>query len=178
MLNEMKNIFKHQFYIGEYQMKHLITTLIIAGSLASGAVLQASPGFGDKRFDDCQKSERHMNKSSGRYGDKSFVERMAKKLNFSEEQNAAIRSIVDKMRPQMQEIRDKMRGNRMQLRTLIAQDSFNEAAVRQLAEQQGSYKTELIVLRSKIRNEINQQLNETQRQQLKEMRERRKHKRY
>lgn len=157
-------------------MKHLIITVIIAVMVAGAAVLQASPGFGDKRFEDCRQSERHMSKGSGRYDDKSIVERMGKKLNFSEEQTAAVRTIADKVRPQKQQIRDNMREIRQQLRTLMEQDSFDEAAVRQLAEQQGSYKAELIVLRSKMRHEINKQLNETQRQQLREMRERRKNK--
>jgi len=158
-------------------MKHLITTLIVAVTLSSGAVLLASsPGYGEKQFDDCQKSGRHMGKGAKHSSEHRFIERMTKKLNLSQEQNTAVLAIVEQSRPQMQQFRDKMRDNRQQLQKLMEQDTLDETAVRQLAEQQGSYKAELIVLRSKMRSEISKQLNETQREQLKQMRERRKHK--
>lgn len=159
-------------------MKYLITSLVVAITMVGSSLLLASPGSGGKRFDDCRHSERFIEKDSTRQNGNRVVERLSRKLDLNQEQNSAVKDIVEQTRPQMQQLRDKLRENHKQLQSMSEQDVLDVSALQQLAEQQGRYKAEMIVLRTKMRSEIYQQLNDSQRQQFKDMRKYRKNKRY
>jgi Spy/CpxP family protein refolding chaperone len=94
------------------------------------------------------------------------IERMADALDLTKEQRDKVRAIVDKSRPQTRELRDKLADNRKQLHTLVQQGSAKEADVRKLADTQGKLMADMIVQRTKVRNEIHAVLTPEQREKL------------
>lgn len=108
---------------------------------------------------------------AGKQGGRGFnVDRMAERLNLTEEQRTQIEEIVASTKPQMTELRDAMQENRKQFRELNQQETFDEAKVREIATSQGDLKTEMMVLRAGQQHEINAVLTEEQRAQKAEWR--------
>ncbi len=152
--------------------RKILVGALVAGSLATGAVCAGAPAVAGEGYQGAHA------KGYGRHGNpQAHMERMAERLNLTAEQRTAMREIFDRTRPQMGELRDKLADNRQQLRTLGQGTTVDEAQVRRLADAQGQLMAEMIVLRTKMRSEINAILTEEQRQQLKELGERRGHRR-
>lgn len=101
-----------------------------------------------------------------RFDPEARIERMADQLDLTKEQRDKVRAIVDKSRPQTRELRDKLADNRKQLRTLVQQGNAKEADVRKLADAQGKLMADMIVQRTKVRNEIHAVLTPEQREKL------------
>jgi len=149
-------------------MKKATTTILITSALAA-SLAAAVPVFarGPDMPDHC--AGRAQSMAFGRHGDpEARIERMAQRLNLSTEQRDAMRAIVDKARPQMRALRDRLTDNRTQLRTLTLQGNADEARVRTLADAQGKAMADLIVLRTQMRSEMDKVLTEPQRQQLRQ----------
>ena len=110
-----------------------------------------------------------------KHGGRAFnVDRMAERLNLTDDQRAQIEAIMEESRQQMSNQRDKMQENREQLRALMQQSPLNEAQVRKVADAQGDLKADMIVLRAQKRAKINTVLTDDQRAQLEEMRGKRR----
>jgi protein CpxP len=137
--------------------KPVLAGVLIVSSLGLAATISAKP-FGDGP--DCERG-----------GHRGFnVERMADRLDLTDDQRAKVEAIVDESRQQMSDLRDKMQANREQLRQLTQQSPFNETAVRNVADTQGDLKADMIVLRTQQHAEINAVLTDEQRAQWEEMR--------
>ena len=106
------------------------------------------------------------------------IERMAKKLDFSESQLKQAREIQAKYQPQMQTLYDKKKATRQELRAVMHADNIDQAAVKKLAQQQGDLNAQKIILRSQMRTEINKVLTAEQRTKMEEMRKNRGEKHY
>ena len=147
--------------------KTALAATLIAGSVGLTTMVSAMP-FGDGPG--CGRGGQHMG-SGQRVGDRGpNLERLAYRLNMTEEQRAEAKAILDDSRQQMVELRDRMRANRDQIRDLTLQPDFDEAAVRSVADEQGDLKAEMIVLRARQRSEMKAVLTEEQRARLNEMR--------
>jgi len=140
--------------------KVLIATALIGG-LAATAV-QAMPskyagkhcgydGHGHRSFD----SEKR-------------IDRMAKRLDLTPQQRDQVRAIVDKSRPALRVLRDKMHDNRKATRALMQQDNAREADIRKLANERGKLVSEMIVLRTRMQQDIRGVLTAEQRDKLKQ----------
>ena len=90
------------------------------------------------------------------------LEIMAEVLDLNEAQQQQIQEIVEQERTEMESNRQKMHEFHEQMRALLESDSFDEAAVRSLAESQAKLKTEAFVARAKVKNQIFQLLNSEQ----------------
>lgn len=112
-------------------------------------------------------------KQEGRRGPN--LERLADRLDMTEQQRADTKAILDDSRQQMVKLRDQMRENRGQLRDLAGQADFDEAAVRSIADKQGDLKAETMLLRARQRHEMRVVLTDEQRVQLDQMWTRNKH---
>ncbi len=151
-------------------MKKLTTTFLASTLLVSGLAIAdpvyarspGGPGF-------CHRDWHAMAPAFGP-GAGERIERLAERLDLTSEQRSAVRAIVDEARPQMRELRDKLRANRKELYALAQEDTPSEDDVRKLAEAQGVYKADLIVLRTKVHSKIRKVLSEEQRDQLETMR--------
>lgn len=149
--------------------KHIALSTLIAVGLMAGPVYAAPPVAGATGQPEsyAKGDRRHGHRGEG------GIEHMAERLNLTAEQRGAIREIVDRQRPQMRELRDKMRANREQLQALGQGGALDETELRRLADAQGQLMAEMIVLRAKTRSEISAVLSEEQRRQREEMRQQR-----
>jgi Spy/CpxP family protein refolding chaperone len=100
-------------------------------------------------------------------GDKGFnVDRMAKKLDLSDDQRTQIDGIMAAAKQQMKDQHDKLRANREQLKSLMRQSPLDETALRKVADAQGDLEADMIVLRAQQRAKIGDILTEEQRVKL------------
>jgi Spy/CpxP family protein refolding chaperone len=164
------------FSTGDYVMKKLTKSLLamtlVVSSIGLITVVSAKP-FADGPG--CGRAGHHMmqGKHDGRRGPN--LERLADRLDMTEQQRAEVKAILDDSRQQMVKLREQIRENRTQLRELTGQDEFDEAAVRSIADNQGDLKAETIVLRARQRHEMKAVLTDEQRVQLDEMWKRKNH---
>jgi Spy/CpxP family protein refolding chaperone len=149
-------------------MKKSIKTLLIgtaiAGSLAAGLVFAMPPGSGES----CMHGGHGMGFEHRGMDADSYIDRMAQRLDLTTEQRDKVRAIVDKARPQTRELRDKLSENRKQLQALTQQGTAKEGEVRKLADAKGKLIADMIVQRSKLRNEIDAVLTPEQREKLRQ----------
>lgn len=123
----------------------------------------------------CKRAADYVAKGKHRYGQRPDMERLAKRLDLSEEQRAQTKAISNKYRDMKVDLRDRMRQNRSELRELTRQADFDESAIRRLAEKQGDLKAEMIVLRARQRADLGTILTGEQRARLQQMRVRKPH---
>jgi Spy/CpxP family protein refolding chaperone len=109
-----------------------------------------------------------MMKDQGR-----FLDRMTDRLKLTAEQRASVKTVMEKSKPQIADLREKMRTNRKALREVRRGPKIDEGQVQQLARERGNLVAELIIERTRMRNDIRQVLTDTQREQMRQMRENR-----
>ena len=142
--------------------KAVLASTLIVSSLGLVAPVSAKPS-GDRP--DCDRG-RHMEAVDKR-GDKGFnVDRMAKKLDLSDDQRTQIDGIMAAAKQQMKDQHDKLRANREQLKSLMRQSPLDETALRKVADAQGDLEADMIVLRAQQRAKIADILTEEQRAKL------------
>ncbi|SEL50073.1 Spy/CpxP family protein refolding chaperone [Nitrosovibrio tenuis] len=150
-------------------MKTVTKISLISGLLASSIAL-ADPnqdtysGNGSRGCGPGAHSK--MMKDQGR-----FLERMADRLKLTTEQRISVKTVMEKSKPQIADLKEKMRTNRKALRELGQSVKIDDGQVQELARERGNLMAELIVARSKVRNEIRQVLTDTQQEQMRQMRE-------
>ena len=103
-----------------------------------------------------------------------FLDRMADHLKLSTEQRLSVKAALEKSKPQMTAIKEKMRTNRKALREL-GRDGSDDSRVQALARERGDLVASLVIERSKIRSDIQEILTDTQREQMKQMRWKHRH---
>jgi len=75
-------------------------------------------------------------------------------LNLSESQKEQVKGIIDKYKDDKDNLLECLKEAREQISTVIFAEEFNEAAVRQAAQQLSSIMEELIVLKAKMISEL------------------------
>lgn len=145
----------------------LLTSALVVSTLGLAGLASAKPfgeGSGGERGD-------HFAESRHQHGDREFnLDRMAKRLNLSNEQRSQIERIIAASRGQMSVLRTKLLSNREQLSQMMQQSPLDEAAVRSLADAHGDLKADKVVLLAQQRAKINEVLTDEQRAKLAEMR--------
>ena len=101
------------------------------------------------------------------------VMRGIKRLNLEEQQKTEIKTIMQTLKTDSRALMGQTKDNQQQLTTLITADSFDEAAVLNLAEKEGELATERVLLSSRALSDIYAQLSEEQRAELTVMAEER-----
>ena len=107
----------------------------------------------------------------GSQGDQ--LRRALSRLDLSEDQKASIKALFESNKDSMQAERETLRAARQALRAQMQSESFDEAAIRNLAGQAGAAEVEMAVARASLHNQVRQLLTDEQRGQLKEMQARR-----
>ncbi len=145
--------------------KLLLTGVLVVSSLGLAATVSAKPFE-----EDCGRGGHHMG-ADHKYGERKFdVDRMAKKLNLTDDQRTQIEAIVMGSKQQMSDQHDQMQANREQLKALMQQGPFDETEVRKVADTQGDLQADRIMQRAQQRAKINAVLTDDQRAQLEDMR--------
>lgn len=152
--------------------KSILAAALIAGTIGVTAAVSAMPnGPGPG----CDRGGHSMKYGQHERGKGPNLERMAARLGLSDEQRVEIKTIIDGSLDEATDLREQMRANRDQLRELMQQGGFDEAAVRSIADKQGDLKADMIVLRARQRSEMQAVLTDGQRAKMAEMRERKNH---
>ena len=144
-------------------MKSIPMILAVAALLVLTSITVAAaqgPGPGGKGRDD-----------RGGQGDQ--LRRALDRLDLSEDQKTSIKALFESNRDSMQAEREALRTAREALRVQMQSDTFDEAAIRNLAGRVGAVEVELAVARASFHNQVLQLLTGEQRGQLKEMQARR-----
>ncbi len=94
------------------------------------------------------------------------MERMMEELDLSETQRAEVERIHEQGRSAMKAHGKSFRAGRRAMRELIEADSFDEAAVRALAESQSAARVEMAVQHARDRHAIWKLLTPAQREQM------------
>lgn len=147
-------------------MRLFLIATVVTGVAVAG-LAYAMPGGGER----CHRDGQGM--GHGGMGAEARIDRMADALDLSQKQRDQVRGIVDKSRPSMRELRDRMHANRKQLRALMQQDKTPQAEVRRLADIQGKAVADMIVLRTQMRTEIRSVLTPEQREKAQSHRDKR-----
>lgn len=151
--------------------KSIGVAVLAASAMGVAAAVSAMPpdgGYG------CGHGGQRIGLESSFDGKGHRLERLASRLNMSDEQRAEVKAIMEDSRDEMVALRKQMRANRADIRDLARQDAFDEAALRRIADAQGELTAEMIVLRVRQRAEMRSVLSEEQIAQLDKMRERKK----
>lgn len=121
------------------------------------------------------KHDSHKTQKSRHHGGRGLsVQRLADKLDLTEDLRVQIESAVAGTLEQIQAKRESMRENRDELRKIMQTYPVDEAEVQRLATVQGDLKAAMIMLRAQKKATIDAFLSEKQRSQLREMRGKRK----
>ena len=153
----------------EIIMKKIATTILVS-SLALGGFTLANADY--DRNDRHERSE-HKGKYCDKHGKKSGyrMEKMIKHLGLSEEQAKQVHNIRDSYKGKMQAAREKMQENRKQLREEMHAESIDKSKIKELAQTAGKIKSNKIILRAEMRNEIHKVLTKEQREKMKKQKE-------
>jgi len=109
-------------------------------------------------------------------GDHPFIRRIlnriADRLDLTDEQRAQIRQILEKERPVVQPLLEDAKATRQQILAATANGTFNEEQITALANHQAQNMAKLIVERERVKTQIYQVLTPEQRKKVEEMKER------
>ncbi|ARO87895.1 hypothetical protein EBAPG3_009005 [Nitrosospira lacus] len=150
-----------------------ITKILLIGCLLASTIALADPQAdmsSGKASRECHHGA-HSRMGQGMDGGERFLNRMTDRLKLTPEQRSSVEAVLQKSKSQMANLKEKMQTNRKALRELKQNGSGDSSEVQVLAQERGNLVTESIIQRNKIRNEIQLVLTDTQREQMKQMRE-------
>lgn len=101
-----------------------------------------------------------------------MMERIADRLDLSDEQRSELAAILEAYRPESELLGETLSVTRKELDDQITADDFDEIAIREAAERSAAVRADLAVLRARIHTEVLQVLTEDQIAEAREMRER------
>lgn len=157
-------------------MKTIMKIALIGGLLVSSIAFAATDPATDtqKASKDCQHGKHSKTWGKG-MDEGKYLDRMTDRLKLTPEQRTSVQAVLQKSKPQMTNIREKMQTNRKALREVKREGKSDGNQVQALARERGDLVANMIIQRSKVRNEIQQILTDTQQEQMKQMREKREH---
>jgi Spy/CpxP family protein refolding chaperone len=146
-------------------------TIFAAGSIAVAALV-TFPAHADPEppADGCHPWH-HAMKMRAPLGI-GLAERMADRLNLSNEQIASLRAIEDKYRPGLRSAVDRLRDSR---RALAQIDPADAGKLRAIADARGKAIADMIVMRTQMRAEVRAVLTQEQGERMQEMHHRGPH---
>jgi len=154
-------------------MNRLITTALV-GSLALGGI--GLGGLAVASGDYNESGGKHQGKYCKQGGErhqkgmKKRVDRMIRHLELSDEQATNVRAVFDKYSEQFSALRSEKKKTKQALRENMHSDKPDMAVIEQLAKKQGELKTQKILVKAKMKAEINAILTDSQREKKRSMR--------
>ena len=157
-------------------MKTIMKVSLIGGLLISSMAFAVPQSDTDSKDGarGCHHGKHAGMMGQGIKGEGRFLDRMADRLELTTEQRSSVKAALEKSKPQMTAIKEKMRTNRKALREL-GRDGSDDSRVQALARERGDLVASLVIERSKIRSDIQEILTDTQREQMKQMRWKHRH---
>ncbi len=136
----------------------LVSTLVLGALLTGSLALAGAGGCGscDKRGDCGSPSQGqgalNFEQHEDRMGHR--MEMMATLLDLTEEQKTQLEALMTQQWQDRQQLREKMRASRDALREVEAADTFNEADFLAKAIKQAELKTEMMVERDRMKQQV------------------------
>ena len=137
--------------------KSILTTLGIVA--ISGALAAVNPA-----------AARGPCEGGGLFAPSFKIARMTRHLDLNDEQRVQVRAILDSTRPEADRFAESMLENREAMRQLRQSGTFDEAQVREIAEQRGELIVDMSVLKARVHSQIHAILTPEQRERMQEMR--------
>jgi len=153
-------------------MKNLMIILALLATTAIGGTVYAATDGPMEGFRTPVPEEDASDAPDGwaeRDGGKRF-DRLAEILDLTPEQTGEITKIREDEKRKMAPLRKELEKKREEMKTLVEAATFDEGAVRALAESQAAARTEMIVSRARMQNRINAVLTPEQRLQAEKLR--------
>jgi protein CpxP len=125
--------------------KSLLIIPLLAVGLSTGFGVQSAPAFNAG----CENGPGVMKE-----GRSHRQERMAAVLGLSTEQQQQMTALREEGQAAMQPLREALAANREKVRALVNAESFEENAVRSLAAEEATTRTELLVVRTRMQQQI------------------------
>lgn len=110
------------------------------------------------------------------FGHRGGFERIAKKLNLSDEQKEQVKQILETSKTKVQPVLENMKSIHQQLDAATADGQFDEAQVQALATQQANIMAQMIVEKERTKAQIFAILTPEQQAQAKQLKEQMKEK--
>ena len=110
------------------------------------------------------------------FGHRGGFERIAKKLNLSDEQKEQVKQILETSKTKVQPLMENMKSIHQQLDAATADGQFDEAQVQALATQQANIMAQIIVEKERTKSQIFAILTPEQQSQAKQLKEQMKEK--
>jgi Spy/CpxP family protein refolding chaperone len=127
---------------------------LLLAAIPAALVAQPHGGFGSRGF-----------------GEGRMLERIADRLELSDEQREQVRAVHEVYRPDAEALADVMRAAREDLQEKIWSDSFDEVAIREAAGRVAAVSADLAVLRARVHGDVRQILTPEQIEKAELMRE-------
>lgn len=153
-----------------HMYKLIITTVTAVMMMASGVALAQDDFYGERERS--QKQKRGMQSMPA----VSRLMRAVRHLDLSEEQKSAVKEIMLGLKQEIRPIAGEMKANQQLLRDLIKAESFDEAAVAELADVEGNLAAQRLLITSRALAGVYAQLTDEQRAELEVMKEKRRQK--
>src|SRR5512133_117474 len=144
--------------------KHIIPVIALMAATLLGGSLSARAFEG--AIDDCDgpRAEHKMNPQKR-------IDRMAKELKLSAAQKEQVGAIMKAEQEQTEPLRRKMAAGHTQIQAVVNATAYDESAVRAIAAEQATIRTELLVLRTRAMHQVNALLTPEQRTQAQRLRD-------
>lgn len=138
-------------------MKQQLTRMALVTAIVTGGAFGAQAFEG--AFDGCDgpRAEHTMNPHKR-------IDHMAKVLKLSASQKEQVGAIMKKEQEQTEPLRQKMAEGHKRIRAVVNATNYDESAVRAIAAEQATIRTELLVSRTRAMNQVNALLTPEQRE--------------
>ncbi|MEN8233269.1 MAG: Spy/CpxP family protein refolding chaperone [Thermodesulfobacteriota bacterium] len=157
--------------------KLIVATLAICimtvGSLTANAYQGNRGGYGQPGMSGSEYCE---NEWRGNHRKQNRHERVTELLGLSDEQQEKIKAIREEERSANQALRENMREYQEQMRQLTDEATFDENAIRTIAEKKAEIQVEMAVSRARMRSQIHEIMSPEQQELAKEFRSERQNK--
>lgn len=131
----------------------IIPALLIGALVTGGATLATAKSWGDGPGN-CGGKKQAMSAEQHEERMEHRLDMMSEVLDLSDDQQQQIEALYQTQYEQNSATREQMRAGQQELRDKMRADDFNEAEFRSLAEKQAQLKTDRMVEKAKIKQQI------------------------
>ena len=144
--------------------KRVLLPTLVLGALLTGSLALAGPGvFDGGKGGDCNgRGQAAMSYEQHEERMEQRLEMMSTVLDLSDDQKSQIEALLNQQWQGKQQLREQMQASREAMREARTADNFNEADFRAKAARQAELKTDMMVAKAKLKQQIHALFNPDQ----------------
>lgn len=143
--------------------------LFASAALVAASLIAAAPAMAEEGG----RCDRHHADKAGHHGGKHGFHEKFKELNLTDAQQAQVKAIMEKQKPQREAKWKELRESHQALRDAARGEQYDAAKVRELANRQAQIKADMTVMRIESMRQVYALLTPEQKQKWDAKRERR-----